>query len=320
MKRFLQKVTLFSGLILITVVSLPFLFRPDPDHYLYAIKEKHARLQNTPGPRLIFVGGSNLVFGLDSPLIEAELGYNVVNMGLDIYIGLDYMFNELAPYLKPNDIVVIAPEYVLFHRSYFYGRTDDFIAVLEILFPQGFKYLSFPQHYLTILNNSGRFMNAIGRRIVRRTAYFVTGGRFSGNEQKIYYRCGFNPNGDLVNHLETERDTSQPLSSNELLSEGFAFYRKSLPVLNSHYKQFQAKNVRVFLSFPPFPESYYHQKRAIIDGIYERLKIGLEIPILGTPDRYIFPDDHFFDAVYHLNVEGRWLRTTKVIEDLRQMM
>jgi len=324
MKRFIQKMTLLFCLIFITVVSLLFMVRPETDHYLYAIKDKHALLQSTPSPRLIFVGGSNLALGLDSQLIEEQTGYNVVNMGLEIYIGLQFMLNEISPHLKDGDIVVIAPEYMLFQHSYFYGAAPDFIRTLQILFPKGFRYLSFPQHYLAILKNSGGFLNQIGLRLTRKLAIFLKGTRFSSaSRATIYSRSAFNLKGDFIGHLKvkSKRDLSKPLLSNPLFDERwFQFYPKSLSILNSYDRRVDEKGGCVFFSFPPLPTSYYHQKKQIIDDIYYRLKDGLEIPMLGTPLRYTFPDEDFFDTVYHLNAEGRRQRTIKVVEDLRRVL
>ena len=52
------------------------------DSYLAAILEKDRLIRNTPSPKIILVGGSNLAFGIDSKAIEDSLGLHVVNMGL----------------------------------------------------------------------------------------------------------------------------------------------------------------------------------------------------------------------------------------------
>ena len=41
------------------------------------------------------------------------------------------------------------------------------------------------------------------------------------------------------------------------------------------------------------------------------------IPFINKPEDYIFDDNLFYDTVYHLNREGRELRTKSFIEDLR---
>ena len=63
----------------------------EQDGYLQAYNKKCQLLEDTPSPRIIFVGGSNLAFGLDSQRIKDSLNINVINYGLHAGIGLKYM-------------------------------------------------------------------------------------------------------------------------------------------------------------------------------------------------------------------------------------
>src|SRR6185503_7764309 len=56
---------------------------------------KHQRLVSAPSPRIILIGGSNLLFGIDSPMIEQQTRYHPVNMGLVGGLRLDYIINEI---------------------------------------------------------------------------------------------------------------------------------------------------------------------------------------------------------------------------------
>jgi hypothetical protein len=42
--------------------------------------------------------------------------------------------------------------------------------------------------------------------------------------------------------------------------------------------------------------------------------------ILGSPERYEFPDTLIFNAVYHLTKKGLDLRTNNLIADLRKVL
>ncbi|HUE98604.1 MAG TPA: hypothetical protein VMN99_05080, partial [Anaerolineales bacterium] len=39
------------------------------------------------------------------------------------------------------------------------------------------------------------------------------------------------------------------------------------------------------------------------------------IPMLTSPEEVCMPDKYFFDTAYHLNAEGRELRTQRLIEN-----
>src|SRR6266436_7071833 len=67
--------------------------------YLAASIDKHHLLVQQPSPRIVFVGGSNLAFGLDSSEIERSLSYHPINMGLHIGLGLAFMLAEVKPFI-----------------------------------------------------------------------------------------------------------------------------------------------------------------------------------------------------------------------------
>lgn len=78
MKTFLFRVLLLgvlSGVLSGVVMKLI----PVKDSYLLAYNKKCELLEKTESPRIIFVGGSNLCFGLDSKRIADSLHVNVVN-------------------------------------------------------------------------------------------------------------------------------------------------------------------------------------------------------------------------------------------------
>jgi len=63
--------------------------------------------------KLLIVGGSASMFGVDSSLLESELGLPVVNFGVNAGIGT-YALPALAePHIKSGDVVVLPLEYRL---------------------------------------------------------------------------------------------------------------------------------------------------------------------------------------------------------------
>src|SRR5262245_2359275 len=79
-------------------------YRPDPDGYNAATVDKHELPKSQPRPRMIFVGGSNLAFGLDSEMVAEQLPpYNPVNMGLFAGFTYGYMLREIENELQEGD-------------------------------------------------------------------------------------------------------------------------------------------------------------------------------------------------------------------------
>src|SRR5690348_8879721 len=109
MRRFLLYLALF-WLVQAALFAFCFWLRGHrSDNYLAATRDKEWRLATLPGPRVVFVGGSNLPFGLDSDVIERQTGRRVVNMGLYVHLGLEFMLNEASAGLREGDVVVLVP-------------------------------------------------------------------------------------------------------------------------------------------------------------------------------------------------------------------
>ena len=54
-----------------------------------------------------------------------------------------------------------------------------------------------------------------------------------------------------------------------------------------------------------------------IDRFFARLKTRTTIPLLTDLDRLCLPDEYFYDTPYHLNEEGRRVRTQRLIDNLK---
>src|SRR5688572_21345445 len=76
---------------------------PWETNYLAATIDKHQRLAGTRPPRIIFIGGSNLPFGIKSDMMQKELGRPIVNMGLVAGLGIDFLLKEVAGQVRAGD-------------------------------------------------------------------------------------------------------------------------------------------------------------------------------------------------------------------------
>src|SRR5688572_20655592 len=115
MKKFLLRLGIFSAIVFLLIFSLSIQWdRKDyKNHYMSSIEDKHKRVRQFSGPRLMFVGGSSTAFGLNCKRIESELKIPTENMAIIASLGLDFMLNEVEAEMREGDIVVLAPEYYL---------------------------------------------------------------------------------------------------------------------------------------------------------------------------------------------------------------
>ena len=102
MKVFLRKLLVFS-IIVPTVFLIGLLLPPTPlaKEYLLTKKPmKDSLLANVKAPRIIFVAGSSMAFGLDSQVFRDSLNRFPINTGLHGGMGLFYMLENTAKYVK----------------------------------------------------------------------------------------------------------------------------------------------------------------------------------------------------------------------------
>jgi hypothetical protein len=64
-------------------------------------------------PRLLIVGGSGAHYTVNSKFMEEQLGLTVLNLGLDGNVGLNVIFPTMIEQVRPGDIVLLIPEYLL---------------------------------------------------------------------------------------------------------------------------------------------------------------------------------------------------------------
>lgn len=390
MKQFVVKIFLLSIFIVISHGALIWIIpaNPVPSDYLAAIIDKHKILEATPSPKIILVGGSNVAFGLDSKKIQDELALPVVNMGLHGGFGLRYMIEEIKPQLKPGDIVILIPEYQQFYQPY----GSDVLIPLIKYYPNAIRHLSLKNYMIIVRYIPLYIKNRLKLGIETGFTRFFP--EFPPNH--VYSRYGFNQYGDVINHLNKDKDpvkfklTKQSL--NNLRSEGvpedivealkpmkwrefekFEFLEAVEKHISREYtvkyqkqilkyaekssaeieanRKFNANleeivnrkdpskshndgiaflndfsiftkqhNVKVFLSFPAIPDIYYHNKVRFFEKCYSQLLSNLTMPILGSIEEYVFPVKYFFDTVYHLNADGRRIRTEQVIGDISKAL
>jgi len=297
-----------AALVLATGVAILVLVPPDHDDYLAIVGRKVELLEKSTPPRIVFVGGSNLAFGLDSARVQQQLGLPVVNMGMGFNMGLRFMLDLVEPRLGSGDTVVLVPEYNLF-----YGLLDGderLIDVLE-LYPPGYQYIHSPAQVTNLVENLPNHARAKLSRVLK------TFGR-STPEDCVYCPRAFNEFGDNVAHLDLPPKDVAKLDFLRSTSQGVD--AQAIAVVNDFASRAAKRGAKVVMLFPCVPRPHFDQRHEAIERLHAKLRSDLTVPMLSTPDDYVYPIELFYDWVYHLNREGRDLRTAKVIDQLRPVV
>jgi len=306
MKRFILKIASFISL-LILLFGLSLFLPPTPrasKSLLFAEVKKDSLLVNTPSPRIIFVGGSNLSFGLNSQEIKDSLHINPINTAIHANIGMKYMLENTIQYVKKGDIIVVIPEYNHFYNDWDGGSTELLRTVIECN-RANIKLLN-KEQIRNCLSYSGSFVLSKFNPIE-----YVS---YWDKETDVYSVNSFNKYGDVDAHWKLEN------RHNEIRPFGTINISKYNPKVMTGIKrianELQEKGCIFLISYPCFQETSFNNLKEAIRKVEEEYQANGFI-ILGTPQKYMMPDSLMFDRPYHVNEQGVERRTKLLIEDLK---
>lgn len=315
MRAFLKKFGWFVATQLAIAAVVVWSYRrqyPSAQNYLAASIDKHALIRTQEPPRLIFIGGSSMAFGVNSAAIAEACGRRPINMGLHAALGLQFMLNEVESNVRPGDWIIVAPEYQQFIRL---GQSEMLVNMLEID-PANARYFETYNWASAFDTGFIQRFGKVARAVMGRPGRFFRKNTMSRSTRLYYQRRGFNHNGDIVAHLSEE--------PRGLREREFQFrYREELvhnaiAQVNEFAKSAEARGAKVFFSHPPLPREVFEKNRATIARLETELKTKLAIPRLDSAEELVFPVEYFFDTWYHLAGPGVKARTEILASRLSQ--
>jgi hypothetical protein len=325
--RFVAKLAVLLAGAAAVVAAIVFLV-PEGNDYALGTLLKHRRLSANAPRKIVFVGGSNLAFGLDSAEIERATGSHVVNMGMNGYFGVRLMLEEVKYALRSPDIVVIALEYDSFFKPVDGTPADLFMVVKA--HPRAFDFLSPKQRvsvveavpYVAqqkILRRMRTGIDSIKEGLGGKTAgieFSATGAQSFRLVNAIETLQGFNEYGDLTSHLKIawpfETDDGMNLTA-------LSIDREVVPLLQDFTRKMNERGVTVAISYTSTSEGFYRRHKQRIDELHALLTRSPPLLVPSPPTDFVFREELFFDTVYHTNARGRLVRTRKIVSDLEKV-
>jgi hypothetical protein len=305
MKKFIIKTVWFTIpliVLFVTGFSLPPTPRASQTLYFASLK-KDSLLKVAVSPRIIFIGGSNVSFGLNSQAIKDSLNLNPINTGIHAGIGLKYMLDNVIQYIKAGDIIVLMPEYPHFQDNFYEGEEALFNTVFDVN-KKNMKLLSFRQIF-----------NGISSIIKISFSRFNPLEYLRVKVDEVYSVNSFNQYGDVYTHWDKERKWFAPSK----LNYKFKFNMDVIQKIKDFQNQVSAKGATMLISYPSFQDISFSNSKDLIKRVEEEL-LKTDFIILGTPERYMMPDSLMFNSTYHLNKKGVDYRTQLFIEDFKEYL
>ena len=261
-------------------------------------------------PKVVFLGGSNVLFGIDSEQFARQAKHAALNFGCAAGMGPELILDLVDPYLSKGDLVVLHWEYeqYLFTRS---GQVN--ITYLNLLFGPQRRFASkLPWVDRQALSLSVSFSHV---REGMETYWnpYVTPEIYKCNWiMDEFGNIRSNQGGSLPSEMK-----KAPLSS--LINE-IAITDDVREIFSAFVHRCNERGVRLVASWPNlFAHQDYDGNRITKENfrVIKEFWASLEIPVEGDPRGAMFQEEFFHDTVYHLNSKGAAVRTQKLVEELR---
>ena len=307
--------TIFITLLLVLAIPVTLLcwgfLLPEQysETFLGELKHKVQLLRDTPGRRIILVGGSSAAFGIDSALLEQYFpDYTVVNFGMYAALGTTVMLDLSEPYIREGDLVILLPEQQAqtlsdyFDASVLWQGVDgafDLLALLD-------------------RDQLGQMAGQFPYFAARKFACVLRGQPIQ--PEGVYRRDAFNARGDLVsdacaqNILPGGADASTPiLFDPSLVTEAF------LERVDGYAAALSQQGATLYYAFCPMNAAAVADASGV-DTFYDALAARLTFPILGDPHDSILEAGWFYDTNFHLNASGKIVYTRTLIRSLKAQL
>jgi hypothetical protein len=303
--NFSIKIIVLITLIISTIYGIIKVRNDIEGNYFAAIADKHKYAQSIKKPKIILAGGSNLAFGIASDSIEKRLNRPVVNLGLYVGFGLDFILQETLSEVKKGDLVVLSTEYYLKKNEEEYSK-----QMAAFAYPAAYKYVG----YVSVLDRFEKQV-AFFSRYTRNLIFFPNRIKSPQIDDKIsdYFRKGFSKKGDLLSHLNNP--PIRPLHDLAMLKK--LNYSSEIQAINQFIKEVRAKGGDVYWYYPCYSQTGYDLNKEPLDYYEKQIQKNINCLKINALQDGIYSDDCFYDTHFHLFGDCRILRTQKLIDTLK---
>ncbi len=269
MKNFLTQLIIFTIFILIILGLLgrKYNFNNSAPDYMEAIIDKHSAVKKASTPKLIFCGGSNLAFGIDSHKIQDSIGLPVINLGLHASLGLAFILNEIKDLAKKNDIIIFSLEYYI-------SMDGDFNLQKHTaqFFPYSYKYFS--KSYFSILKSI--LVEELPKNLRSNIENLTQSDNINYDTTIVYSRDAFNQHGDVTKHL----NKPIPEKFNYYSNYKYAYW-EGIKYLNEFAIYAKDNGINIYFLYPAFPQSEYIKNKKVIQLFSKDIENDLNVIVLN---------------------------------------
>ena len=292
-------------IVVMTVLILPSQF----SHlYLGELSDKYSRLRSFDDEnKIVVIGGSSVAFGINSPMIEENLGMPAVNFGLYGPLGTAIMMDLTRGHIHEGDVVVLAPE--TDHQTmsmYFNGEgmwnacDSDFTMLFKVR----------PRDW-------GEMLGSFWTYAEKKYQFYLYG---KPHPDGVYDHDSFNEYGDIS--FRRDAPVMEGWYDTEVLIDLDAGIvdQDYIDYVNDYIAYCENHGAKVYFSFPPMDALAVQQDA---EGILEYatfIRENFHCPLISNITDYIMAPGYFYDTNYHVTDRGVIEHTAHLIQDLQNVI
>lgn len=301
--KLIFKILLFVGIVLSISYAMLYLNSNYSVEYVGGIRGKVKKLKETENEKIVIVGGSNASFGIDTDIMEQEFRIPVVNMALHGGLSAKYMMEQVKPYLKEGDILIMSrePDALAGDHRWNHMVGTEVSLMPTYTFSEIEVLLSDRNLFETSITS---FFNTI-KLYVRWHPFKKRTAISSVYDSRVF-------EGDNILSKYLKGSFTDTLKVHRLKKPG----KKTLLIkgLKQYKVDFEKKGVRFYMTPAVVVEGYF--KEAEIMPFWKYISDQTQIPLLNEDKTYVYEKKYFLNSAHHTNLKGRERRSKSLIEDI----
>ncbi|MDD5401602.1 MAG: hypothetical protein PHQ93_10475 [Sulfurimonas sp.] len=273
---------------------------------VYEIKKEASKKAANEG-RIVIIGGSSALFGIDSKALEEHFMVRSINGGVNAGLMLPYVLLKSREIVQKGDLVLAPFEYSFYNYDGVAGaQMIDQIWARDRSF---FWELGVKEKFFML------FMTEFRR---------IYDGFLAKGTEKImigpYGYANVDEDGNQIrtsksDALQWSRDMEATLKELPRRYGDSGVNKASLEWIEKYAAYLEKKGAKLIILPPSMMEDEFYKndekQREFYNGLREKMsKIGVKF--LGNPYEFMYERDMMFNTDYHLTDEARVVHTKKI--------
>lgn len=273
----------------------------------------------TAPPRVVLIGGSATHFSFSAAAVSRSTGLPAINLGTHAGLGTQYLLDRAKKSLRPGDIAIIAPEYSLFtvksptQQLATYMAFYDWSYLFEVD-TADWPCLLYGVSPINVFRGRLQALIPWSSPLYRPETVSATGDETAGSEQHVTdwmratqreyrgFRIMPNAPSSCFARLRA-RDWTPGATDIEIPDPA-----RPHPAITDFVAWARANRIEVAFAWAPTLRRDFYSTdsgfRKVFTAIEDTFR-GLQVPVIGQPERFFFSETEVLDTHYHATAAGR---------------